>query len=531
MYKILLVDDDVAFRAQMNSRIDWEAAGFTIIAEARNGREAIEQIPASSPDIIITDISMSVMNGVELINYVSEFHREIQVIALSAYNDFDYVRASLKSGAVDYLLKNQLDDGCLLEALKIATEKLSAKGVRESAMPVVNREKSIQELIILLLSHYAANREEMKERLKGLGLGILAQGFMTAVMEPDNEKLKEELDQDEYYKLLYSMKSIMQESAHSGDGAFVTVIGRNRIIILIARQGQSVYQAQDRARKILASMRDNVSRFLNEDISFGVSKSCADVIDLPAFYEEAVEVLETERFLGKTRFIAEAGGELKDKKVVALDVETEREIYASILGKSERKLDAIIRDVFDGFMESGCSSEDIQMALAEMLNIVTRQLRDRSIPEEEAFAEGDLSSQKLRQSCTLPELKERFTRIYGQLDRLCRAQRLSSQYSENTKRSIKYIELNYREKISLGDIANAVGVNSSYLSRLFKSDTGINIIDCLNKIRIEKSVQLINEGKCPLKDIAEEVGIQNYNYFFKLFKKYCGVTPGEYRQQ
>ena len=93
------------------------------------------------------------------------------------------------------------------------------------------------------------------------------------------------------------------------------------------------------------------------------------------------------------------------------------------------------------------------------------------------------------------------------------------------------MERNFCSRISLGDIAKAVSVNSSYLSRLFKNDTGINAMDYLNKIRMENSARLIREGKFSLKSIADEVGIQNYNHFFKLFKKCYGITPGEYKQK
>ncbi len=106
MINLLLVDDDALFRVQFRGMADWEQAGFRIAAEARNGREAIEEIERMKPDIILTDISMPVMDGIGLIEYVKRYHPEIPVVALSAYDDFDFVRASLKNGAQDYLLKS-----------------------------------------------------------------------------------------------------------------------------------------------------------------------------------------------------------------------------------------------------------------------------------------------------------------------------------------------------------------------------------------------------------------------------------------
>ncbi len=531
MFTILLVDDDAVFRTQMKSRMDWEKEGFVIVSEARNGREAIERIETFRPDVIITDISMPVINGIELIDYVSEFHKGIQIIALSAYNDFDYVRGSLKSGALDYLLKNQLNNKCLMEILKTAADKLSANRLHKSSQPIVNREKAIQEFLILLISGCAGNRTEIQTRLQELGLEMLEKGLVAAVMESDNERLKKDLDESEYYKFLYSIKSILQESANASKGALVTVIGHNRILILIPALERSLRLFQDHYRKVLVNMSENVRRFMNENVSFGVSSLCVDIMELSSYYDQAVVILESKRFHGKTSFIAEDGSELKDKKIITMDIGIEQALYASIHGKSDTAPDTIVRTIFDGFMEDGCSSEDIQMVLAELLNIVTREIRDIGIPAQQIFQEDNLTYQTLHKFKNLPEMKEWFANIFERLNQYRKKYSVVSQYNENTRRSISYMEKNFCSRVTLGDIAKAVSINSSYLSRLFKNDTGINIIDYLNKIRIEKSAYLIQQGKVSLKNITDEVGIQNYNHFFKLFKKYYGITPGEYKQK
>lgn len=530
MYTILLVDDDAVFRTQMKSRMNWEEEGFVIVSEAHNGRDAIEIIGTCRPDIIITDISMPVINGIELIDYVSEFYKGIQIIALSAYNDFDYVRGSLKGGALDYLLKNELSNENLLKILRTAAGKVASKNVQASIPPVLNREKSIQEFLILLISGCVNNREEIMTTLSELDLEMLTKGLIVAVMEPDNDRLKKDLDESEYYKFLYSIKSILQESANSSRGALVTVIGRSRILVLIPMLERSIRIFQDHYRKVLANMRDNVSRFMNENVSFGVSKLCTDITGLSPYYEQAVEILESKRFQGKTSFIAEADNELKENKIITLDLSVEREIYASIRGKSDTASSTIVRRIFDCFLEEGRSKEDIQMVLAELLNIVMKEIQDNDISIEQVFQEDNLSYQTLHEYQKLPELKEWFAGVFDRLDRFYAKNRLTAQYNEITKKSIHYMDNNYKLRISLSDIAKAVSVNSSYLSRLFKNDTGINIMDYLNKIRIEKSAMLIMEGKLSLKSIADEVGIQSYNHFFKLFKKYYGVTPGEYKQ-
>jgi len=529
MLSVLLVDDDAVFRTRIKSMINWDEHGFIITSEARNGREAIKSIEACKPDIIITDINMPVINGIELIDYVSEFHKDVPVIALSAYNDFNYVRDSLRKGAFDYILKNQLNKESLLKTLKAASE-LSSGRLQDPAKPVVNNEKEIQEFLLLLLSGCISNREEIRSAIKRLDLEILERDLAIAVMEPDNERLKNDLNEEEYYQFLYSVKSIMQESANLNSRAIISIIGRKRILVLIPRPEKSPFHFQDHCRRLLEIMQDNIFRFMNESVSFGLSNPCKDLFDLQQYYKRAAEVLESRRFQGETSFIAEVSTQKGYEQIITLDNSAEQELYAAIHGKSDTAPDAVIQRIFDEYIEIGYSRDDILMVIAELLNIVIRELRSKNIPEEQIFDEK-LSFHALNEQKNLHLLKDWFAAVYKRLDSYLKKSRQISQYSEITRRAIIYIEGNYFHRISLNDIAREVCVNSSYLSRLFKKDTGINVMDYLNKIRLEKSVQLMQESSLALKDIIYEVGIPSYNHFFKLFKKFYNVTPYEYRQK
>jgi two-component system response regulator YesN len=169
------------------------------------------------------------------------------------------------------------------------------------------------------------------------------------------------------------------------------------------------------------------------------------------------------------------------------------------------------------------------MIVVELINIVKKEMRDNNIPIESVFEDGSISYQTFKKYRNINEIRDWMENVFFRLHQcLLRLQRLSH-FNENTRKAIEYMEGNYHTGISLKDIARDVNINSSYLSRLFKNDTGINVMDYLNKIRIDRSISLIEEGKYPLKEIMFKVGIQNYNYFFKLFKKYTGLTPTDYK--
>ena len=109
MYKVLIVDDEILARAGIKALIDWEKYGFSVIGEASNGQIAFEKIKEMKPDIVITDIKMPVMNGIDLIRATKKISQEISFIVLSAYNDFEYVKEAMKEGAKDYILKIQME--------------------------------------------------------------------------------------------------------------------------------------------------------------------------------------------------------------------------------------------------------------------------------------------------------------------------------------------------------------------------------------------------------------------------------------
>lgn len=204
---------------------------------------------------------------------------------------------------------------------------------------------------------------------------------------------------------MYSIKSIIQESSHSCRETLVMVIGRGRILVLIPAPEITNRLFQDQYRRMLGEMRDNVKRFLNESVSFGVSNLCRDISELSSYYEQAVKVLESKRFQGKAAFIAEADNELQDKKIITLDRGVEQDIYAALREKSGMPPEDVVRKLFDGFIQNGCSKEDIQMVLAELLNIATKEMQDNDIAVQQVFHEDNLSNRTLHQFSSLPEMR------------------------------------------------------------------------------------------------------------------------------
>ena len=160
MYKVLLVDDDPIILLQLRRMIPWERLSCELAAEAANGKEAVEAVEQYRPDIVITDISMPGIDGMELIGYINRYRERMQVIAISAFDNFDYVRRSLKGGAGDYLLKHHLTEEVLENAISTAIAALQVEGQERNYSIQEKREHLIY---LLLHDRHSQSREELKE--------------------------------------------------------------------------------------------------------------------------------------------------------------------------------------------------------------------------------------------------------------------------------------------------------------------------------------------------------------------------------
>jgi two-component system response regulator YesN len=474
MINLLMVDDDALFRVQFRGMVDWEQAGFRIAAEARNGREAIEEIERMKPDIILTDISMPVMDGIGLIEYVKRYHPEIPVVALSAYDDFDYVRASLKNGAQDYLLKTDIRTESLLALLNtIAARTPSATWKQASDR------RDIEAFYFLALAGWFPSADALNARAEILGIALPNQAAEIIRIMPD------------------------------------------RLFILYPASTSSWPAAPYRESLRLAA--DNVRRFLGESVSFGVGDLSAALTDLPSRYRQASARLEAARFLGGRGMIADSDAPDEPQAAFAMGISEAQEIASLLRGGDAVLMEKALGALFGRLEREGCAASDLTFVYAELIHTLLQVSRENEI---EARSDDIPALESFEQ---IDNLRAWFFKRFSAVQGAIRA-REGRNYSEYTCAAIQYMRKNYSNRISLRDIAAHLNLNACYLSRLFKEDTGENLTAWLNTLRLDEAERLLKIRDLSIREIAERVGIGNYNHFFTLFRESRGVTPAEYRK-
>ena len=395
MIRVLLVDDDPIVLVRLRNLIDWEKLDCELAGEATNGAEAIREIERTDPHLVITDISMPGINGIDLIHYIEHEGKNRRVIAISAYDDFDYVRKSLKSGAEDYLLKHRLDREVLENAIVEAVSSLEQKEEEGSGLSLQKRQEHL-----LYASLHNSISEREKEQLRELGL-VWTGGLMTMVLcaLPSGS-----LEQEEITYVL------MDETIRYFRDYRILPLEKGVWLILVSTSEGN----ETAADELAAQLKSNLQRIADISLYFVISEQMKDLDDLPRMLRRAMSMLNDCRAKGAP---------------------------AEVESLSRKDLGEIVRS------------------------------------------------------------------------------------------AVRYIETHYKEKLSLNEIADHLCVSSSYLSRCFKKETGTTIVSYINQVRMKAAREMMDEGVLSLNEIASAIGIQNYNYFYLLFKEIYGETPSEYTKK
>jgi len=536
--KVLIVDDDMPMRTSLKTLIDWESNGYVICGDVANGSNAITFMSKCQPDIVITDMNMPIMDGVELIEYLQEKLPHVKIIALSGYDDFDYVRQSMKKGAVDYLLKHKLTADVLLEVLNtvrtsILKERKERDDIKFKQEILASATDIIRNTFVnKLIQGEFTDKESIAAELKYAGVDIDLRNLVVVAVEIDDyQLLREKYAPKDLSRLINTFmdlsRNILQESGmgfieHIKDGEF--------IIIFSFGHSASTLFVSNRVTNDISRMKTSIKRYLNITASFGVSKLCPDIMDIGKFYNEAKELLRDKFYMGKDRVFTHEPLKTASEKYFSLELKEERKII--LLAKSQKKeeLNDFISGLFNEMKKQNVGHHYVQMVTAELVNIARRVAREMGIDFAGLFSEKEATHDIVTKYDTADDIKHWVLDIFDKLVSAIEMRDIKDSYSEITLNAIKFIWKNYNKNISLNDAAEYSGVSSAYLSRVFKEDTGKGFIEYLNNYRIERAKILIQSGDIIIKEIYSDLGFNNYNYFFKVFKEFVGMTPNEYEE-
>lgn len=529
MYRLLVADDEQIVIDAIKFIIEKDLKGVIDIETAKSGREAVEKAGAFRPDIIFMDIKMPGMDGIEAIKEIKSHDASPFFVIITAYEQFDFAKAALKLGVVEYILK-PVNRGKIIETLRKVAGIIDA-----------GREKTKKEL-------------ELKEKLDNV-LPVLESGFIYSIALFDNNR--DELDK--YTDIL---------GLRDSDGYILTAEFREEdsaenlnSTIKFSIRSQSFYQyfrdiIKDKCKCVIGPlMLNRIIVFIPSDINGDEYSQRLEALNIAEYlFTKLEEKMETNFIIGIGRRYKQeehlyrsyeeslkAIRYAENKGIVhIMDVPIEKEInlaypYAkeklllekATLGETHSCLQ-LFGNIFEWLSaEYAGDVYKVKNKLFEIMVLLHRSAWDYGIYEGDGLKKIDY----LEELMSLEDIPGMQTWCKERIKYITRGINNARENKINSLilKARDYIDLYYKKDITLEDVSREVNISPHYFSRLFKEETGKNFIEYLTLIRIQKAKELLEDGGFSVKEICYDIGYGDPNYFSRIFKKIVGITPTEYK--
>lgn len=501
---MLVIDDEFITRQGIKHMLLWEQEGFQIVGEASNGQEGLEMIEKYHPEIVLADIVMPVLNGIDFSLILQEKYPDIKLIILSSYDNFEYVRTTLLNGAVDYVLKPTLNPEILIRALKKAARSI----------PGFQLDKKVKVDVSTQLERYLTGYSETleEEGLKNyfpyLNYRILAVDMKKACknnrrqMEQLQEMLQDRLKKDGFdtYQALW----LEQETLC--------------YIINYKKKAEE---------ELLFSIESSARRAgqIAERILFVISRSFTDLTHMKEIYDKGVKPCLQQKFYFNDKVLI---GE--EEYTVAEIRRFHYEKYTELLKQKQYGQALELFQEYIWYLAENKYDEYLSK------NLLKNLLYNFLMEIERYGVESDKLRGQFFHSIDQADSVEEYLE-YCEKGAFARLRDIvfgieSASDSDPVIVQIRnYISRHYSEKLDLTDIAQEFGFNYHYISSYFNQHISEGFSGYLNTVRIEKSCDLLSDTKMSISDISAAVGYSDHGYYCRIFRKLMGQTPSQYRHR
>ena len=535
--RLLITEDELWLRKRLVSTIDWSSYGISEVYEAEDGGEALEIALKEKPDIVITDIRMPELSGIDLMKKLNENSIFSKMIVVSGYDDFEYAQGALRMGAINYLLK-PVDEEELLDRVKRCVEELKKEKNKET---VFDKQSAASEMLMehiyedLIFETSEKRTEELLQKLSRKEIGFPFQSAAVVNMQVRehtffvNDKVKSDM-----WSVYQWLRRNLQEDCY--ECQYLYMRGSQIVLLLFGDDLEAKFM--ERVENWVQLILEALQKKLNISLFMAAGDVTDDFSGIHRSYEMAQKKIKEKR--------------AEEKRILALrNQETEQELntrFDDVYGEYDFKL--LIKEIRNGDSEKAqtelqaiLQSSSRRLQSADMMklqlfymNFINR-IAGACLPECEAYAD-ELAMQCMTVMRELIYIGSDtiVTEMWDCLRKF--VEKLVEVYQENNgKRKhwmidqvLQYVEENYNTALSTRDIAGRFFMNTSYFSKLFHEQMGCTFSNYLINVRVEKAKMMLTQTNMKLYDIAEAVGYTNVQYFSTIFKEKEGLTPSAFRQ-
>ncbi len=535
MYKLIIVDDEEEVRKGIIQKIDWSKFNFEIAGEAENGREALDLIEENIPDVVITDITMPLMDGLELASILKDSYPTVKTVILTGFDDFRFAQQAIKYGVADYILKPVLpkDIDELMEKLK---NQIDEEIAQKEDIVMLRRHYNeslpvIRDKFLTLLVTGRPEEKEVERRVASFGLQLNGSTLVVAVANIDpNSFQKNVFEENDTELVKFAVQNISAEILSKYSLGEIFYHDEN-LVILMSFTSHDKDAILNRSFSVLEEIRQNVEKYLKISVTIGLGSICTSLVKLKSSYKTALNALDYQLVIGGSKVIFIEDLEPQTADMVVFDEARERALVSAIKFGTQKDVAAAVEMLFSDISGMKASFKEYQLYLIEIAAAISRLARDFQFDTGEIFGFGTSLYEELFKFKTLYEVRSWVEEICIKL-----MKHISNSRQNTTEMLLEkakdYIRNHYSDDdLSIQKVAGHLHISSSYLSMIFKKEAGVTFLKYLVGIRLEAAKELLGNTDLKTSEVAEKIGYPDINYFSYFFKKNFGMSPREYRNQ
>ncbi|GIP33033.1 response regulator [Paenibacillus sp. J2TS4] len=508
--------------------IPWSDHGIEIVGTAMDGEEGLRMVQELEPDILLTDIRMPLLDGLELTRIMMQSNPSCKVILLSGYSEFSYAQQAIRLGAFDYVSKPfSIED--IVEVVLKAVEEIELERshhrriyemearVRES-MPILRQE------YFNLLIRYSSDEESIGKRWDFLDIGLDPENFIIMAVEVDHfAKTVQSMPISEVELTRFALQNILEETLSAYTRSIVFRESMNRQV--------AIFNSTSRLNpgEMAELCRQHCAEYMRHTVSIGVSSKVSTIAELPRAYEQAVSALSYNFYTGGNGvfLFGDLGSTDRYLRICSADQEGEL-LFALRSGNQELTLELLhqILHSFDS-MQPLPDPQRLIRLYEELAGRMLRVLEEKLSHDELRGLEAEVEKLRKKGWGSLQELQQYLQQLCKQ-GCILQEKHRRSEAEQVIHKAVQYIKGHLHLDLSVIDCARQVHLSGSYFSNLFKKVTGQTFLQFVTNERIERAKMMLLEEK-QVQEIAGLLGYEDRRYFSEVFKKHSGMTPSEFK--
>lgn len=536
MYKILLVDDEILVRDAIRENIDWGKLDCELIGDCENGKQAVEFVKTHEVDIVLTDILMPYMDGMELSHFLHDNYPDILIVIFSGFGEFEYAKKAIQYNVSEYMLKpvTAMELTKVIENMK---EKLDSRKKEQRKMESLTQVSQdyhknanvIRSKALDCLVKCTREVQVSLDELERMGITFQAASYRVAVFDIDTYSEMYQMDMDKQQEsalMAFVLFNVGDEIVVREKAGVVYQEGNNRVCIIFA--GNRTKEFSENIHRICHEIQKKVKEVIGLETSIGIGSWVRSPYELIYSYRLAAKAIDYRYLLGGNLLFDMEEKKTDNSIFLINDLETLTEaIKSGDRRLMEETLGQIETEIKSALVEKSYACIYLQQVIRAIGNTCQSlsEEPEKIIAQREALLKAVTEQRMFSQAAALVEKYAQ--EVFDELQELN-----SSSGQRQGMLAMDYIQKNYMDPcLSLNSICSYLNISTSYFSTIFKEMTGETFIEVLTRVRMEKAKELLENTTMKNYEIAEKVGFSDPHYFGISFKKITGKTPTEYARE